>query len=143
MTTLVFEIRKQDPTQRVPLRADAADKMSFVPRRKSFAHLVQMILSKGVDPAAPGGAITAALCGHWEHDGPCRWPHNSAIDIGREPVELRTVFTCMDVEELEVRALIDDALRSGDGWVVLSSHRSAIAPGDRELAARLLAGPHL
>jgi hypothetical protein len=58
-------------------------------------------------------------------------------------VELRTVFACSDVEEPEVRALIDNALRAGDAWVVLSSHPAAIAPGDRELAAELLAGPHL
>jgi len=36
-------------------------------------------LDDGLDPAAVGAAVTVELCGHWEHAGPCRWPHNSEI----------------------------------------------------------------
>jgi len=31
-------------------------------------------LDSGTDPAAVGAAVTVELCGHWEHEGPCRWP---------------------------------------------------------------------
>jgi hypothetical protein len=31
------------------------------------------------DLRALGGAVTSRLCGHWEHDGPCRWPHHTDL----------------------------------------------------------------
>lgn len=37
----------------------------------------RVLLDAGGDPRALGGAVTAALCGHWEHDGRCRWPHHT------------------------------------------------------------------
>ena len=40
--------------------------------RRSFVHEADLWLAGGVDPAAVGAAVTAALCGHWEHEGPCR-----------------------------------------------------------------------
>ena len=36
-------------------------------------------LETGADERAPGGAVTVSLCGHWDHHGPCRWPHYSNI----------------------------------------------------------------
>jgi hypothetical protein len=29
------------------------------------------------DLRAFGGAVTIRLCGHWEHEDPCRWPHHT------------------------------------------------------------------
>ena len=53
---------------------------------RTFAHRCEyrILLEPGSDERAPGGAVTVALCGHWDHDGPCRWPHFSTItaDIG-------------------------------------------------------------
>jgi len=46
------------------------------------------MLAEGTDPAAVGAMVTVALCGHWEHDGPCRWPHHNQID----GAQFRTVF---------------------------------------------------
>jgi len=42
-------------------------------------------LAAETDPRAPGGAVTVALCGSWEHDGACRWPHNSRLDTTATP----------------------------------------------------------
>jgi hypothetical protein len=44
-----------------------------------FVHEAAIDVADGADPRAPGGAITVALCGHWEHEPPCRWPHHTDI----------------------------------------------------------------
>jgi hypothetical protein len=41
--------------------------------RAAYAHDAFVILDPGEDTRAPGGAITVALCGHWDHEPPCRW----------------------------------------------------------------------
>ena len=68
------------------------------------------------DVAALGGAVTVALCGHWEHDGPCRWPHHTASHPHPEEAGswLATVrFDAAASEEQEVRELIRQALAVG------------------------------
>ena len=40
-----------------------------------YAHRAVLVIPDGDEPAAPGGAITVELCGHWEHEPPCRYPH--------------------------------------------------------------------
>ncbi len=46
---------------------------------KAYVAEAEIVLNEGCDPAAVGAAVTVELCGHWEHEGACRWPHNSAI----------------------------------------------------------------
>jgi hypothetical protein len=85
-------------------------------------------IADGGDPRAIGGAVTVALCGHWEHDGPCRWPHHTAtIPIGSGRRAVTTRFACSESEEAEVRgqiaaAVASRALTSPDGvqttWTV-------------------------
>jgi|1186.fasta_scaffold271554_2 hypothetical protein len=66
------------------------------------------------DARALGGAVTVALCGHWEHNGPCRWPHHTAtVDLGSGRRAVTTRFACSDVEEPAVRAQIAAALATG------------------------------
>ena len=48
-------------------------------RRETFVHEAELRLNEGADDHKPGAAVTVALCGHWEHEGPCRWPHNNAL----------------------------------------------------------------
>ena len=90
------------------------------------AHVVEL----DGDPAALGGAVTAELCGHWEHEGDCRWPHrtDSAPDGDQWVVTVR--FDASDTEVGQVRDRIDHALSRGqltapDGslvrWVLLRS----------------------
>ena len=68
----------------------------------------------GSDERAPGGAVTVALCGHWDHDGPCRWPHFSSIipEIGGHH-RLVVEFDAQEHEIETVRAKIDAAVMHG------------------------------
>ena len=99
----------------------------------------ELVLAPGTDPRAPGGAVTTALCGHWEHEGPCRWPHHNAID-GRDPARLRTVVVPGDDAD-EVRRRVSDALGADAGWRLVRCADSPLAPGERALARRLAEGP--
>ena len=65
------------------------------------------------DPAALGGAVTTALCGHWEHDGPCRRPHFTSPAPDGDAVVVTVYFDAPAEEEQEVRALIRNALATG------------------------------
>ena len=75
-------------------------------------------LTDGTDPAAVGAAVTVELCGHWEHEGDCRWPHHSDIDADARPARFRTVFQASPDEEADIRARIERALRGSDDWRV-------------------------
>jgi hypothetical protein len=71
-------------------------------------------LVDGGDPRAIGGAVTVALCGHWEHTGPCKWPHHTAtVPIGSGQRAVTTRFECSATEEPDVRAQIAAALAAG------------------------------
>ena len=78
-----------------------------------FVHKAAIDLADGADPRAPGGAITVALCGHWDHEPPCRWPHHTDITPDGDRHVVRTVFTSSPDEERAVRQKIVDALESG------------------------------
>ena len=65
------------------------------------------------DPAALGGAVTTALCGHWEHDGRCRWPHFTSPETDGDAVVVTVSFDAPVEEEEQVRALIRAALATG------------------------------
>ena len=68
----------------------------------------------GYDERAPGGAVTVALCGHWDHEGPCRWPHFSAISPDPSGHHRLVVEFNAPEDELEmVRAKIDAAVSHG------------------------------
>lgn len=103
----------------------------------------ELALRDEVDPAAVGAAVTVELCGHWEHEGPCRWPHNSAIDAKRDPARFRTLFVADQVDAPVVRNRIYRLLRSGPEWRLVSVFSRGVAEGERALAERLLAGPRL
>ena len=133
--------------------------------RTSYVSEYLLVLADDTDPAAPGAAITRALCGHWEHDGACRWPHHTATapvataddggvgtttDDGGDDGEeergflVRTVFVCPSSEEAEVRAGIAAGLRDGThppappGWSVRGRTQSSeLTANELELAARL------
>jgi hypothetical protein len=111
-------------------------------RREAFVHEAELLLGEGVDPAACGAAVTVALCGHWEHNGPCRWPHNNEFDTGVAPARFRTLFVSVGADEEQIRRRIDEALGEGPGWSVSSSGPRPVALDEQELADRLLRGPH-
>jgi hypothetical protein len=114
--------------------------------RTAYAHDAVVTLDPGGDPAALGGAITVALCGHWDHEPPCPVAphHTDAVVVGDGTVKLRVLFATDD--EDQVRAVIGQALSSGrltgpDGrvttWTVRSSSPGSVRPDEADHAARL------
>ena len=98
-------------------------------------------LKEDCDPRAVGAAVTVELCGHWEHEGPCTWPHNSDIDAERDPALFRTIYVADADEEPEIRARIERSLNAGAGWTITRVANRPIADDERELADRLASGP--
>jgi hypothetical protein len=72
------------------------------------------VLDPGSDERALGGAVTVALCGHWEHKGDCRWPHLTVTEDGHGGlVHVRTTVTVGEEDEDEVRRRFHEALATG------------------------------
>jgi hypothetical protein len=109
--------------------------------RQAFVHEAELRLDEGIDPAVPGAAVTTGLCGHWEHDGPCRWPHNNEIEVGAESALFRTVFVASRAEEPEVRERIERVLRTAPGWSVVRIGPRPVARGEEPLARSLVGTP--
>lgn len=115
--------------------------------RTAFAHYASLQLAAGGDDAAPGAAITVALCGHWEHEGPCPLaPHHTGTARFGDDLRVRTLFAVEPELENEVRQLIEAALANGrlvgpDGittsWRLISSARGGVLDEDVHHAARL------
>ena len=118
--------------------------------RAAYAHDAVVILDSGGDLRAPGGAITVALCGHWDHEPPCPLAphHTEAAPVGDDMYRLRVLFAADPDDEERVRSLIEQALSSGrltgpDGrvtrWMVKSSGASSVRPDEADHAANLVA----
>jgi len=105
--------------------------------RAPFAIDAVLAMHADADPRAPGGEVTVALCGHWEHDGPCRWPHNSRLETDTDAAHLRTVVVAAGDEHEEIVRKVEGALRADSRWVVLRFATGPIAGDERDLAARL------
>ncbi len=83
--------------------------------RKAFVHGAVVTMTAGGDARAPGGAITVALCGHWEHEPPCPLaPHSTDAQRSGDQMRLRVIFATEPAAEAEVRGRIEAAL-SQDG----------------------------
>lgn len=114
--------------------------------KEAFVHCARVILQPEADPAAPGGAVTMALCGSWDHEGPCCWPHHTKAAWVDDRGELRVIFVAEPAEEAAIRKLIDEALEGGrclgpDGklsrWTLSDSSPGVLAPSERTLADRM------
>jgi hypothetical protein len=115
--------------------------------RRAFAHRARLALSPGADRRAPGGAVTVALCGSWEHPPPCPLAaHYTAVQQDGSTVTLRTIFAADPLQEGEVRRRIDDALVTGsqagpDGtvsqWTLVESRAGELTTAEREHALRI------
>jgi len=112
-------------------------------------HGASLLLDRGADPGALGGAVTVALGGAWEYPPPCTWPHHTDVvqrDDDPGALELRLVFIAGQPQESVVRQQIDAALASGevtgpDGklsrWRLLKSGPGSLDHAESALAARL------
>jgi hypothetical protein len=65
------------------------------------------------DPAAVGAAVTVALCGHWEHEGRCRWPHHTATQREGDHLVTTVRFDAPEEEVESVRSTILEVLEAG------------------------------
>jgi pyrimidine deaminase RibD-like protein len=104
---------------------------------QAYVHQAEVVLAENTDPAAVGAMVTIALCGHWEHEGPCRWPHHNQIDGTR----FRTIFIATPEDEPEVRRRIRTALQGQPGWRVVSDTARMIAANEEEVVGRLARAP--
>ena len=109
--------------------------------RSAFTHEAELQLHDGTDSAAVGAAVTTALCGHWEHEGPCRWPHNNEIELTDKVANFRTLFVAAASDEEHVRERIERSLREGVGWAVLRTQSRPVSPGEEPLARKLARTP--
>jgi hypothetical protein len=113
----------------------------LTPKRVAYVHEAAISLKAGTDPAAVGAAVTNELCGGAEHDGPCPWPHNNAMDLSGDKAAFRTLFIAPESDEREVRSRIQAALRSSDRWLVRFNRARPLRFDERALATRLATTP--
>jgi hypothetical protein len=105
-------------------------------------------MPRGGSPNALGGAITIALCGHWDHTPPCPVaPHYVTALPDGETVAVRILFATEPSNERRVRALIAEALATGelagpDGgvatWQLSSTAPGNVRPEEQDHAAGLI-----
>ncbi|WBB70720.1 hypothetical protein [Micromonospora sp. WMMD812] len=118
--------------------------------RGAFVHEAVLLMEPDADLRAPGGAITVALCGHWDHEPPCPLaPHHTRVDRVGGEVRLRVLFAVEPDREQVVRHRIDQALSGGqlrgpDGvttrWRLESSRPGVVAEEEADHAERLARG---
>lgn len=111
------------------------------------AHEAVLELDAEADPGAPGAAVTAALCGHWQHEGACRWPHRtSVVSLIGHLLTARVLFAAAPADLEEVRARIVAGLGRGSlagpggavsRWRVRQEAPSRPLEGEAPLAAEL------
>jgi hypothetical protein len=118
--------------------------------RVAYAHEAMLVMDPAADLRAPGAAITAELCGHWDHEPPCPLAahHTNAYRVG-EQVRIRTLFASEPGDEALVRGRIDQALARQrlDGpdavvteWRLESSGSADVSADEADHAGRLTTG---
>ncbi|MEV5824935.1 hypothetical protein AB0L25_05105 [Spirillospora sp. NPDC052242] len=118
--------------------------------RRAFAHDAAVLMRADDDPRAPGAAVTAALCGHWDHEPPCPLaPHHVAAERSGDTVRLRILFAAEPADEAEVRdrieaALSRDHLDGPDGvtvrWRFCGAQPGSVQPDEAQHAEQLARG---
>jgi hypothetical protein len=116
--------------------------------RQAYAHDAVVTMPRGGSPNALGGAITIALCGHWDHTPPCPLaPHYVTALPDGETVAVRVLFATEPSNERRVRSLIAEALATGelagpDGgvatWQLSSAAPGNVRPEEQDHAAGLI-----
>jgi hypothetical protein len=127
---------------------EAEKRRAHPPTRAAYAHDAVLDLDPGGDDAAPGGAITVALCGSWSHEPPCPLaPHHTRAHRSGTAVTLRLLFAAEPEDEPRVRALVEEALDRGWGdgpdgartaWQLVWAAPSPVLPEEEEHAQRLI-----
>ncbi|WP_163161248.1 hypothetical protein [Arthrobacter sp. Alg241-R88] len=112
-----------------------------------YVHEATLRLDTDADAAAPGAAITVALCGSWEHPPPCPLAaHHTAVQQEGQSVTLRTIFAADPRQEAEVRRRIDAALATGalarpngalSRWTLVGTRAGELTTAEHEHAQRI------
>ena len=105
--------------------------------RSAYRYRATVTLHPGVDEGEPGALVTVELCGSWDHEGSCRWPHHSRLQAEGTTSSFCTIFACEPEERDEIAGRIDRSLRSSGVVHVQNSEITAVPAADAELAARL------
>ena len=114
--------------------------------REAYAHDAVLTMGPDEDDRAPGGAITTALCGQWEHEPPCPLAaHYTGVTRDGEEVHLRILFATEPEHENEVRRLIAETLEAGTfagpggpaRWRLVETGGGVLTPEEADHAARL------
>jgi hypothetical protein len=115
--------------------------------RQAFAHDAVLTLPPEADERAPGAAVTAALCGHWEHEPPCPLaPHHVRAHRADGELRVRILFAAEPEAEPEVRRRIELALSGQwplpDGlttdWQLTGCRPSDVTTAEEDHAGRLV-----
>jgi hypothetical protein len=101
----------------------------------------ELEMADGTDPAAVGAAVSDELCGRWDHDGPCRWPHRNVIEPARSPARFRTVVVCDERDKTEVLERIQAALEEDLRWRVVAVEGRATQDDERDITDHLRSVP--
>ncbi len=114
----------------------------------------QLDLAPETDPAAVGATVSDELCGRWNHEGPCRWPHRNEIDAvagdhevvaeaGAPTARFRTIVVAPTEEMPQALERVELALRRDARWSVVSAATRPPSHGEGELVDHLVAVPRL
>jgi hypothetical protein len=115
--------------------------------RQAFVHDAILVLEPEADEGGPGASVTAALCGHWEHESPCPLaPHHVHTYKVGDRLHVRVLFAAEADAEAEVRRRIELALSgrwpfpSGftTPWHLQSSRPGAVSSQESPHAERLI-----
>ena len=98
----------------------------------------ELDLAPGTDPRAPGGAVTIGLCGGWDHEGPCRWPHNSRVDTSVNPAVLHVVVATDDEDMGEILTRVETGLDRDERWSLLRCAIRCLRADEQDLGERLV-----
>lgn len=115
--------------------------------RTTYALEALLVMADGADDRAPGGAVTGALCGHWDHEPPCpEAPHHTRAERAGSELNVRVLFAVAAERRASIRDRIEAALATGrlvgpDGvvseWRLVRTADSPVRAAESEHAERL------
>ena len=76
------------------------------------------------------------LCGSWDHDGPCRWPHHTATTCQGTECVVRTVFAVDGDEADAITTRINQSLARDPKWRVVEWGRVEPTAPERQMGER-------
>ncbi len=119
--------------------------------RSPFAQQVVVEMDLEADVRALGGAVSKAVCGAWDHPGPCPLaPHHTAVEQEGRRTTVRVLFATEPENEVRVRDLITTALSAGSivdpegetvAWTYLEGGPAEILNNEVMHAFRLVSSP--